>query len=72
MENKLYKQKESIKDYCKIEQKNNICINVFCYETNLVYPVHISDQKFKGCINLLMITDGNKWHYVYNKDFNNQ
>ena len=20
------------KDYCKIEQKNNICINVFCYK----------------------------------------
>ena len=33
--------------YCKIEQKNNICINVFCYENNLVYPVHRSDQKFK-------------------------
>ena len=31
------------KDYCKIEQKNNICINVFRFENNLVYPVHISD-----------------------------
>ena len=32
----------SKKDYKKIEQKNNICINVFRYEKNLVYPVHIS------------------------------
>ena len=42
----------------KIEQKINICIN---------YPVHISDQKFKDCIDLLMITDKNKSHYVYIK-----
>ena len=35
----------SKKDYSKIEQKNNICINVFCYENNLVYPV--SNEKFE-------------------------
>ena len=44
----------------KIEKKNNICINVFCYENNLVYSVHISDEKFKNCIDLLMITDCNR------------
>ena len=38
------------KDFGKIEKGNNICINVFCYENNLVYPVHISDQKFKVCM----------------------
>ena len=27
--------------YSKIEQKNNICINVFCYENDLLFPVHI-------------------------------
>ena len=31
----------SRKDFCKIEKKNKIYINVFCYENNLVYPVHI-------------------------------
>ena len=36
----------SKKDYKKIEKKNNICINVFCYESDLVYPIHISKQKF--------------------------
>ena len=34
----------SKKDYCKIEQKNNTCINVFCYENDLVYHVHVSDK----------------------------
>ena len=32
----------SKKDYCKIEKKNNICINVFCYENDLTYPVYVS------------------------------
>ena len=26
-------------DYCRMERQNNICINVFCYESNLAYPV---------------------------------
>ena len=54
----------------KIEKKNNICINMFCYENNLVYPIHISDEKFENCMDLLMITDDNKFHYVYIKYFN--
>ena len=58
------------KDLSKIEQKNIIWINVFCYENNLIDPVHISDQKFKDCMDLLMITDENKSHYVYIKDHN--
>ena len=38
------------KDYCKIEQKNNICINVICCENNLVYPVRMSNQKISCSI----------------------
>ena len=34
----------SKKNYCKIERKNNICINAFCYENDWVYPVHVSDH----------------------------
>ena len=30
----------------KIEVQNNICINVFGYENELVFPIYISDQKF--------------------------
>ena len=59
----------SKKDYCKIEQKNSICINVFCFENNLFYPIHVSDKKF-DFVDLLLITDENKSHYVYIKDFN--
>ena len=58
------------KDFGKIEKKSNICINVFCYENNLVYPVHITDEKFKNCMDLLLITDENKSQYVYIKNFN--
>ena len=54
-------------DYCKIERQNNICINVFCYENGLTYPVYVSNQKFRDCMDLLLISDENKSHYVYNK-----
>ena len=57
-------------EYGRIEQKNNICINVFCYENDLVYPVYLLDKKFKNCMDLWLITDENKSHYVYIKDFN--
>ena len=60
----------SKKDYSRIEKKNTICINVFCYENDLVYPVHVSNKKFEKCMDLLLITDENKSHYPYIKDFN--
>ena len=43
---------------------------MFCYENCLVYPVHVSNEKFENCMELLLITDDNKSHYVYIKDFN--
>ena len=58
------------KDFNKIEVKNNICINVFGYENRLVFPIYISDQKFKGSMDLLLLSDNDKSHYVYIKDFN--
>ena len=57
------------KDFSKIETKNNICINVYCYENKLVFPIHISDQTFKNSISLLLVINENKSHYVYIKDF---
>ena len=53
-----------MKAYHFPENDNGICINVFCYERGLVYFVHILDQEFKNCMNLLMIIDENKSHYV--------
>ena len=58
----------SKKDYSRIEKKNSI--NIFSSEYDLIYLVHVSDQKFKNCMDLLLITNDNKLHYVYIKDFN--
>ena len=59
----------SKKDDCKIENQNNICINVFCYDKKLTYPIYLSDQKFESCMDLLLIPDERKCRYVYIKDF---
>ena len=59
----------SKKDYCKVERQNNICIIVFCYENGLTYLVYVSDQKFHNSMDLLLISNENKSHYVYIKDF---
>ena len=40
----------SEKDFGKIEKENNICMNVICYENNLVYPADISDEKIENFI----------------------
>ena len=55
------------KDFSKIETKNNICINVFCYENKLVFPTYISDQKFKNLIDLLLVIDKNKLTDLFHK-----
>ena len=31
--------------FSKIETKNYICNNVYCYENKLTFPIYISDQK---------------------------
>ena len=43
-------------DYSKIEQENNICVDVFCYENDLTYPVYVSNKNFENCMDLLLIT----------------
>ena len=58
------------KDFDKIEVKNNICISVFGYENGLVFPIYVSNKKLEGSMNLLLLTDDDKSHYVYIKDFN--
>ena len=56
-------------DFNKIETKNNLYMNVFCYENKLTFPINISDQKFENLMDLLLMIDENKSHYVYIKDF---
>ena len=59
-----------VKDVGVIEDMNEICINVFSYEDKIVCPVHVSKKKYDDCMNLLMIHESNKSHYVYVQDFN--
>ena len=59
-----------VKDVGVIEDTNEICINVFSYEDKIVCQVYVSKKKYDDCMNLLMIYEDNKSHYVYVKDFN--
>ena len=56
--------------YQKIEKQNSIKINVFGYEEKQPYPIHISKEAFEDQMNLLLITEDEKKHYVLIKDFN--
>ena len=42
---------------------------MFSYEDELVFPIYVSDQKFKDSMDLLLLIDDDKSHYVYIKDF---
>ena len=55
------------KDLKKVKVKNNICVNVFCYE-NKFFPLYISEA-FKSSIDSFLLIDDDKSHYVYIKDF---
>ena len=60
---------QSEKDFSQIERKNKICINVYCYENKLTFLIYISDQKFENSIDLLLVINENKLHYVYIQNF---
>ena len=58
-----------INDYKKIEDRFQMQVNVFDYE-NKVYPLYISKKSYNQTLNLLLITEKDKSHYVFIKDFN--
>ena len=58
------------KDFEKIEIQNNICIHVLCYENEMAFPIYVSDKGFKNSMDLLLLINDDKSHYVYIKDFN--
>ena len=60
----------SQKHYNKVEKQNNIRINVFGYEKGQPFPIHISKETFENQMNLLLITEDEKKHYVLIKDLN--
>ena len=43
---------------------------MFGYENQLVFPIYVSNQKFKSSIDLLLLIDDHKSKYMYIKDFN--
>ena len=56
------------KRYDKVEKQNSIRINVFGYENGQPFPIHISKETFEDQMNLLLITEDEKKHYVLIKD----
>ena len=58
-----------INDYEKIEDGFQMQVNVFSYE-NKVYHLYISKNSCNQTPNLLLITEKDKSHYVFIKDFN--
>ena len=59
-----------IKDISKIEIQNQINISVFGYESKKLYPIRVSNQKYRDHMELLYIQKDNNSHYFYIKDFN--
>ena len=52
------------KDYCQMEQKNNICINIFRYEMIWFILFMYQIKKIENYMDLLLITDENNSHYM--------
>ena len=45
-------------------------LTFFRMGSKVVCPIYISEKEFDDCMNVLMIHEGDKSHYVYIKDFN--
>ena len=60
----------SIKQIPKIEDQNNISINVIGYENKNRFPLYVSQKVTETILDLLLIWEEEKQHYVWIKDFN--
>ena len=60
----------SIKQIPKIEDQNNISINVIGYEDKNRFPLYVSQKVTKTTLDLLLIWEEEKQHYAWIKDFN--
>ena len=58
-----------INDYEKIKDRFQMQVNVFGYE-NKVYPLYSSKTSYDQTLNLLLITEKDKFHNAFIKDFN--
>ena len=59
----------STKHYSRIEAQNKVNINFFGYENKHFFPIYISTGSHEE-LNLLLITDEEKQHFVLIKSFN--
>ena len=57
------------RDYEIVEEIFNINVNVFGYE-NKVFPLYVSKKSNEQVLNVLLISNEEKSHYVFIKDFN--
>ena len=42
---------------------------MFGYENGLVFPIYVCDKKFEDSVDLLLLIDDDKSHYMCNKNF---
>ena len=57
------------RDYELVEERFNFNVNVFGYE-NRVFPLYVSKKSNEQVLNVLLISNEEKSHYVLIKDFN--
>ena len=57
------------RDYELVEERFNINVNVFGYQ-NKVFPLYVSKKSNEQVLNVLLISNGEKSHYAFIKDFN--
>lgn len=59
-----------VNDVLKFEKKNGISVNVFGYEKQEVYPLHLTKMRGVRHANVLVINKGDNSHYCLIKNFN--
>ena len=57
------------RDYEIVEERFNINVIVFWYEKS-VFRLHVSKKSNEQVLNVLLISNEEKSHYVFIKDFN--
>ena len=57
------------RDYELVEESFNINVDAFGYE-NRVFPLYVSKKSNEQVLNVLLISNEEKSHYVFIKDFN--
>ena len=58
-----------VRDYEIVEERFNINVNIFGYR-NKIHPLYVSKKSNEQVLNVLLISNEEKSHYVFIKDFN--